>query len=286
MNQLLIVKASAALNGGVTAPTDISAMAAGALGVYALNDPSKWLAAKPTSDFAIVLGSAPNCRPILVPEVAVSTLTVNVAEPQAGAKFKGEITIPNANAGKDYCLILVKKGKTFNERINYTALYRAKDGDTVSTIATALGATFQGMADAGTLNISVTVAAGKVTINGVYTGEQFNLVASEALIGTAVTIVEAQPATGDAEFIKDLARRCAAGKGFNTLYQDGDSIYPGFPEAVENVTYDIITLRFATTRSEGKQTDTKIYQNVYVAVPTTSSALNYIKLILAGIALP
>lgn len=286
MNQLFIVKAAAALNGGAAAPTDISSMAAGALGVYALNDPSKWVAAKPTSDFAIVLGNAANCKPLMVPEVNVSTLTVNIADPQAGAKFKGEITIPSVTAGKDYCLIIVKKGKTFNERINYSELYRAVDGDTASTVAAALGAGLQAKADAGTLNISVTVAAAKITVNGVYTGEQFNIVPSEALIGTAVTITEAQPATGDAEFVKDLARRCAANKGFNENYRDGDSIYPGFPEVVEDVTYCILTLRFATTRSYGKQTDTKVYQNVYIAVPTTSAALPNIKHILADVALP
>ena len=83
-----------------------------------------------------------------------------------------------------------------------------------------------------------------------------------------------------------MARQCAAGKGFTNTDLESQHIYPGFPEAVEDVHYTIFNLRFATGRASGKQTDERVWQYVHIAVPETSAALATITAILAQPVLP
>lgn len=286
MKQLLIVKEDAALNGGVTAPTNLTGMANGAIGFYELSAPSTWLAAAPTSDFAIVLGRGTNSNPIIIPEVDYNTVSVVKAEPQDGAAFSAEITIPTVSDGKTYTLVLVKKGAVPYERNTWTATETIQVGDNTTdaaAIARKLGATFQSMADNGSLPVSVVVASAKITITALNVGDQWTLKAGDALFGTSITETDAEPALGSKEDIQDLASRCAAGKGFTDTYNDGDSIYPGYPEEVEDGPYVVYTLRFAVGRKAAKTRDERVWQIVHIAVPEEATAASSIETIVGGI---
>ena len=255
MKQLLIVKSSAALNGGAAAPKDLSGMAAGAIGFFALNDYSTWLSAAPTSEFGIALGRGNNSPAFVIPEVDVNTLKVTETTYAAGAAYVGTITVPTPTAGNYYTLVLVKLGTGINgERNKWSQSVYVPTGTTM-------------------------------TANEV--GDGWKLVPSDDLLGTTVTVTTNGVKTvGDKAYIQDLARQCAGNKGFTNTDLESQHIYPGYPEEVENVNYNIFNLRFATGRASGKQTDERIYQYVHIAVPTTSAALSTIRTILTQPVLP
>ena len=86
----------------------------------------------------------------------------------------------------------------------------------------------------------------------------------------------------------DLAKRCAADKGFVYLDQASKDIYPGYPEAVEEIAqadiatkgYVVFNLHFATKRESGKTGDEQVWQYVHVAVPKNNASLSDIEAIL------
>ena len=288
MKQLLIVKSSAALNGGATAPKDLSTMAAGSIGFFALNDYTTWLSDAPKTNFGIALGRGNNSPAFVIPEVDVNTLTVTETSNEAGSQFSGTITIPSGTANKNYTLVLVKLGVGVNgERNKWTQSVYVPSGSTMTAadMAKKLRDGFQAMADSGSIDITVSGTGAVVTITG-KNHEAWKLVASDDLYGTAVTNTPAEPAIADKAYIEKLARECAAGKGFTNTDLESQHIYPGYPETVENTTYRVFNLRFATGRVAGKQTDERVYQYVHIAVPTGSAALTTIRKILTQPVLP
>lgn len=280
MKQLLIVNSTAAINGGKSAPTDLSAMPAGSLGVYQLDEPTKWASTKPTSNFAIVLGRGTNSSAFVIPEVDVNTLQINKAVSSTGDVFTASITIPTVTAGKIYTLVLVKNGTVPHERNTWTATETAQDGDTAAIIANKLRTYFKAMADTGSIEVVVSGTSAQVVITGINKGEAWTLKGGDALSTTTITTTVATPAIGDKAYIQDLASRCAAGKGFTDVYADGDSIYPGYPESVEDTTYNIYTLRFAVGRDAAKTRDERVSQVVHIAVPTNATAASTIDKVL------
>ena len=290
MKQLLIVKSSAALNGGAAAPKDLSSMAAGAIGFFALNDYSTWLSAAPTSEFGIALGRGNNSPAFVIPEVDVNTLKVTETTYAAGAAYVGTITVPTPVAGNNYTLVLVKLGTGINgERNKWTQSVYVPTGTTMTAndLAKKLRDGFQAMADSGSIDITVSGTGAVVTITANKKGEGWKLTAGDALYGTTVTTTtNAELPIGDKAYVEKLARECAANKGFTNTDLESQHIYPGYPEEVENVNYNIFNLRFATGRASGKQTDERIYQYVHIAVPTTSAALSTIRTILTQPVLP
>lgn len=282
MKQLLIVNSTAALNGGASTPRDLSNMTAGAIGFYQLDDTSKWLSAAPTKNFAIVLGGGGKKVPFIIPEVDVKSMTVQMAASKIGVRFKADITIPTPVEGKNYTLVLAKGGVVFNERSNWTVTEFVQKGTTktAAQVATSLQKQLQAMADAGAIAIKAEVSEARITLTGLNIGEQWTLVPSDDLIGTAVTTTVAEPAFGNKAYIQDLASRCAAGKGFNYLGEDGDKIYPGYPETVENKQYNVFTLRFAVPRAASKTRDEVVNQVVHIAVPVDSAVTDTVKTIL------
>lgn len=280
MKQLLIVNSTAAVNGGATAPTDLSAMVVGGLGIYQLDTPTAWASAKPTTNFSIVLGRGANSPAFVIPEVDVNTLKITKATPSTGGVFTASITIPTVTAGSTYTLVLVKNGTVPHERNTWTATETAKTGDTAATIANRLRNYFKAAADTGSIEIAVSGTSAQVTITGLNKGEGWTLKAGDALYGTTITTTAAVPVIGDKAYVEDLASRCAAGKGFTDVYADGDSIYPGYPEAVENTTYNIYTLRFAVGRDAAKTRDERVSQIVHIAVPVGATSASTIDTVL------
>lgn len=265
MKQLLIVNSTA---GKVNYPADLSTLANGAIAFFTI-DPSTGKATNMASvgetNFGIVLGRPNGQVPMIIPEVDVKTLTIAKAEYAAGVKYKGEITIPTTEVGKTYTLILVKKGAVPHERNTWTATFTAKT-TTATDTAKALRDYFNAMIDSGSLPFKKdTATTAKITLEANAAGDMWTLVAGDDLRGTTVTNTEGKKAVGDKAYVEELASKCAAGKGFTDTYANGATTIPGYPETVEDVHYNIYTLRFAVSRAAAKTRDEVVNQVVHIA---------------------
>lgn len=291
MKQLLIVNSTKALNakksstGAEVTPYDLSNLAEGAISFFELGG-NAVLAAAATKNFAIALGRGGDVMPFIIPEININTLSITVTQPSAGQKFKAEITIPTPVEGKNYTLTMVKKGTVVNERFKFSVTDFVPKGAsmTAAALATSLGNQLKNYKTNGTLDITVTVASAKITVESNNYTDQYELVAGDDLHGTAVTTTPSKPNIGDKEFIENLAQQCAAGKGFNYLARESRDIYPGYPEAIEEITqtdiptkgYVVFNLRFATNREAGKTMDETVWQYVHIAVPKNNTSYSTI----------
>ena len=291
MKQLLIVNSAKALNakksstGAEVTPYDLSNLAEGAISFFELGGDAV-LAAAATKNFAIALGRSGDVMPFIIPEIDINTLNITVTQPSAGQKFKAEITIPTPVEENNYSLVLVKKGTVVNERFKFSATEFVPAGRsmTAAAMATSLGNQLKNYSTNGTLDITVTVASAKITVESNNYTDQYKLVAGDDLHGTKVTTTPSKPNIGDKEFIENLAQQCAAGKGFNYLARESRDIYSGYPESVEDIAqtelatkgYVVFNLRFATNREAGKTMDEAVWQYVHIAVPKNNTSYSTI----------
>ena len=278
MNQFLIVNSSAALNGGAAAPTDLSKMAKGSIGFAELGV-TTWLAAKPTKPFMIALGNGEGQVPFIIPEVPVN-FKVTKATPNAGTHFKATVTAQALKAGQQASVTIVLAGKHFNERTNFTAVVAAtpQADKAAADVAKEIAKTFTNQTVEQTLNFKVTINGAAVTFEDTNTYQDYNIVGENVTI--AITNHGLKP-TGDFANIKELAAFSRAGKGFRYVSdKDPYDLYPGEPEATENVKYNLYTLEFAVGRASGKQVDETVKQIVRIAVPTTSKVISTLETIL------
>lgn len=205
----------------------------------------------------------------------------------ASTQYTGNFTIADVVAGSDYTVVVVKKGVGFNERNKWTATVRAKAGDTVDTIASALASQITANVGAG---VTAVDSAGKVTVTAKEKGVDYELTLGDDLFGTAVTQTHATAAVADAKYITDLAIKAAADAGIEYTYQDaGELIYPDFPlnplaqDDSADAGFTVYTIRFAEPR-EMKTVDQSINQIVQIAVPTDTEAIATIDKVLAALA--
>lgn len=205
----------------------------------------------------------------------------------ASTQYTGNFTIADVVAGSDYTVVVVKKGVGFNERNKWTATVRAKAGDTVNTIASALASQITANVGAG---VTAVASTGTVTVTAKEKGVDYELTLGDDLFGTAVTQTHATAAVADAKYITDLAIKAAADAGIEYTYQDaGELIYPDFPlnplaqDDSADAGFTVYTIRFAEPR-EMKTVDQSINQIVQIAVPTGTAAIATINKILAALA--
>lgn len=299
MNQLLIVNSTKALNaktdnaGANVTPFDLSNLAAGAVSFYEL-DASSVLATAPKKNFAIALGRGANKPAFVIPEVDVETLEIVKALPKAGTKFSATFTFPTPVVGKEYTVIMVKKGVVPNERNLFTTSIVAG----TTTAATEGGKLVNAInAKANDIfNVTASISTAAVTI-AANDNTDWEIKFADSLYGTSTSsLTHFTPTIGDKAYIQALAQKCAAGKGFNLLDQASKDIYPGYPEAIEDLVpntsgtggastagYAVYSLHFATGRKSGKQVDERVWQYVYIAVPiTNSSAATFDTILPAG----
>jgi len=267
MKQLLIVSNSD-INSGVTKPTDLSTLAKGSIAFFQLDNMSAFLADAPTNNFGIALGRGTNLLPFIIPEVDIKSLMVSKAPPTTGANKVVTFTFPTPVVGKEYTVIIVKKGVVFNERSNWTSDVVAK----TTTVATEAG----NLVSAINANISVhgvkaTASGATVTLTG--TNEQdFEVKLVDNLSNVATNVTTAyKKSMGQPADIAELALACAAGKGVEYLADEGKEIYPNFPEAVGTDSYYVYTLRFKVGREAAKQRDEQVWQTVHIAVPKNTA---------------
>lgn len=310
MKQLLIVNSANALNAAETGKTvsayDYSGLKAGAISFIQLggvDGTDMLLAAKPTKNFAIALGRPNGQVPFVIPEVDLRTLSVVKAAPNPPSNFEVEFTVPNPSDVAplvnptsmvqspiaEYGITFIKKGTVPHERNRWSVMV-ASQSDSAATVAAALVKAVNDKTNE-VFPFTATNANDNVTITCQNPGEDWtvrftdcldslNAALADSNNGAATINSVGEKAMGDMADIQDLASRCAAGKGFTDVYRDGDTVYPGYPEAVENTTYNVYTLRFRVGRNAAKTRDERVWQIVHIAVPVDGAAVPAIETIL------
>lgn len=275
MRQLFICTSTAVL-AATGKPHDLTNVAAGTIGMWKNDDDSKWLTTAPAADFSIAYGR-PNSQAVVIP-IDFTSARVTTSTPQAGVKFKADITIPEPVAGKDYTLQLIKLGTEKHERYSWTVTDNGSHKTTAAAMAKSLGDQFTNMIEAGNEQLDglkVTVDGAKITIKAEKNYQGWNLIAGDDLVGTKVTITAAVAVapTLDAAYVKNLASFCAQNRGFSNVYRDGASIYPGYPMEVEDTTYKMYSIQFKYPRKYGRTRDEAPIQELAIVVPTDNKTL-------------
>lgn len=223
------------------------------------------------STVAVVCGRGVDKMPLHFPEVDLKSLDIEKSSYQAGATFTASITIPTPSVGKHYTVMLAKCGTVFNERNTWT--YSAYATTSIAaSVAEQLVKSIN--ANAESSGLTATNVGGKITITAKEEGVDFNLLGADELMNVAPTdVTHGKKAMLDKAYVQDLASRCAYEKGFSDVYQDGASIYPGYPEVVDADQYVMYTLRFAVPRVAAKQRDEVVYQLVHICVPVGADCI-------------
>ena len=275
MRQLFICTSTAVL-AATGKPHDLTNVAAGTIGMWQNDNDNdcSWLSAAPSADFSIAYGR-PNSQAVVIP-IDFASARVTTSTPQAGVKFKVEITIPEPVAGKDYTLQLIKLGTEKHERYSWTVTDNGSHKTTAAAMAKSLGDQFTNMIEAGNEQLDglkVTVDEAKITIEAKKNYQGWNLIAADDLVGTDVTITAAVAPTLDAAYVKNLASFCAQNRGFSNVYRDGASIYPGYPMEVEDTTYKMYSIQFKYPRKYGRTRDEAPIQELAIVVPIDNTTL-------------
>lgn len=273
MRQLFICTSDAVLT-ATGKPQDLTKVDAGTIGMWQNDNDDSWLSAAPSADFSIAYGR-PNSQAVVIP-IDFSSARITISTPQAGTKFNATLTIPEPVAGKDYTLQLIKLGTEKHERYSWTVTDNGSHKTTAAAMAKSLGEQFTNMIEAGNEQLDglkVTVNEANITIAAEKNYQGWNLIASDDLVGTEVTITAAVAPTLDAAYVKNLASFCAQNRGFSNVYRDGASIYPGYPMEVEDTTYKMYSIQFKYPRKYGRTRDEAPIQELAIVVPTDNTTL-------------
>lgn len=268
MRQLFVVKSDAVIASKTSAAFDLTKVPAGSLGIFELNDLSKFVSdAKLTKDFGIAYGR-PNSQAVVL-EVNIDSLIVTKVTKTTGTKFSANIIIPDPVTGKDFTIELVKLDTTKHERREWTATTRCKSGDTAETVAARLQKELAAKVENQNVDVTISTATITATANDY---QPWELMAVDDLYGTKVTTATNGSApTCDKAYVQNLASEAAQNRGFNNTLADGATIYPGYPMDVDADDYTLYHLRFKNPRVYGRTRDEAVWQEVTIAVPTANS---------------
>lgn len=195
--------------------------------------------------------------------------------------FYAQFEMPNRLVIGTYSFIIVRKGAKFNERNKWTvSVYVKDDSMGPADLVTAFVEQFDkyikdkvgvGAVPAGTTGLK---------IMGTTPGIDFEVKGADELMGIKYdeeTFTNGIPAINDVAYIKDLADKAAADRGYEYTYQEANELmYPNrsLNELKqldpENKGFTVYTLKFAEKR-ETKTTDTAIKQIVQLAIPSDFS---------------
>lgn len=281
MRQILIVKNGTTFNSSIIDGRDLTSLQNGALVVYSLAD-YKPLTTAPETNFAIALGRPNGQAPFIIPEIDVSTLKVTEVKPSDGSKFIFKFTITEAKANTDYTIRLFKKGVVPHERNSWTVQYRT--GNTAGT-TTAIGDKLRAqiaakLSDKFDITASGTGAAITLEANSAWEVKLIDGL-TNATVDTSNN-TDYTPTIGDKAYVENLAKFCAAGKGFNYTHSEGVDAIPGYPETAEDTNYTVYNLRFKVNRDSSRTLDMGIWQEVDIAVPTESAVKTFLDEIFLG----
>lgn len=257
--------------------TSLSTAKAGQLYIFDLESNTA-LSEAPKKDFGVALSRGEDILPFMIPEIPFDNFTCVKATKTEGKTFSAKITIPSDIVpGIDYTVIFVKKGKHFNERANWTVTHRAGLSDDASSVASVIA---EYVNNNPGLGLKANAEASVVTVTASSTGENFEVIATDGIGEDAVVVTQnGVPATLDKKYVQDLALQCTAGKGMNSLSEDGKEIYPYFSEEVEDTNYVMYTLRYAVGRKASKTRDEVVNQILHIVVPEGASSITTLETI-------
>ena len=275
-----------------TAATDYTKLTAGQFGIFVIENGVSTLdvdGTKVKSMANLVLGrTAENGGPVVIP-INKRGFHYSKGVYQASTKFKATVTIPDASNVGTYSLIIVKKGKQFNDRHKFTADVYINDIDmTGAEIAAKLVKAIND--NSSSSEVTATAAGATITIDAVNKGEDYNIVPADELMGLPVTITsKGMPAYGDAVYVTDLACKAAADAGFEYTFEEDIKMYPNYPlnpleqTQAADTGFTIYTLVFYEGR-EVKTLDEVTRQIVQIAVPTGAACIAKLDTIFSAIA--
>lgn len=194
------------------------------------------------------------------------------------SKYTATFQVLDPTSIGTYSLIIVRKGAKFNERNKWTASVYINNTNTegkvlaehlvkaINDISVNSGL----LAAQGGESNNITVQAKDSAVDYVLMGADELTYLTEK---TGITVREkGKPAINDAAYIKDLADKAAADRGYEYTYQEANNLmYPNYSLNElknldpENKGFTVYTLKFAEKR-ETKTTDTAIKQIVQLAV--------------------
>ena len=283
------------LGGNVAYPSsakDLNALANGSIGVFYDKDGVMTITStgKELTNFGnIVLGRTVELGgPILFP-ISRNNFSYTKSEYKAASKFKATVTITKPTLVGTYSIILVKKGKLFNDRANYTAdVYVPNTDETAAKLAEKLTKQINNNTIAN--GVKATVSGATITIEAVNEGEDYAILGADNLQGVEVTVVSnGMKAFNDAAYITDLACKAAADAGFEYTFEEDVKMYNGYPlnplaqDDKEDTGFTVFTLRFAEPR-EVKTRDEVVNQIVQIALPTGAAAISSLETIFKELA--
>ena len=186
-------------------------------------------------------------------------------------QFVAKFEIADVDPYLDYTFIFMKKGFQFNERAKWTATVHTTPTDTPATVVAKIKKYID---NNPTLGLTATVEGAAITFKGSAKGEDYNILASDEIMGLQPTeVTNGKPVFMDAEMVKDLAAKCAADAGFEYTYGEGETMYPNFlknplaqPDKADTG-FTVYTLRFTEPRVMATRDDA-VYQIIQVAFPT------------------
>lgn len=195
------------------------------------------------------------------------------SEYSPATSFSATFNLPSTINVGTYSFIIVRKGAKFNERNKWTVSVYVKDTSmTTKDLVEKFVEQFVQYKDK--LGMAVT-PAGTTALR--FTGPQgidFEIKGADELMGIKYdedSFTNGIPAINDAAYIKDLADKAAADRGYEYTYQEANELmYPNrsLNELQQldpnNKGFTVYTLKFAEKR-ETKTTDTAINQIVQIA---------------------
>lgn len=186
----------------------------------------------------------------------------------AGTKFSASITVPTPVEGKDYTLMMAKKGVVFNEHNKWSATIKAKQGDTAATIATYLANELKALGKNEAFTASLSTAT--ITVTGT-NYQDWELLAADDLFGTTVTTAKhGLPPVCDDAYIKDLYRQCIGDEGIYGTDPSGLKLYKERTIASAS-NWTLYTLQFYNPKPFKTTTGEDVRQIVHIAIPEASA---------------
>lgn len=272
--------------------TDYTKVPAGAFAIFVIENGASVVDTdgSKVKDMAnLVLGrDAKNGGPVVIP-INKRGFHYSKGEYQPATEFSAQLTIPDATTVGTYSIMMVKKGKVFNDRHKWTADIYVKDIDeTGASIATRLAKQIN-LNTVGS-GIKAEAAGATLTLTAVNKGEDYNVVPCDELMGLEVTInTKGIPAYGDAAYVTDLACRAAADAGFEYTFEEDIKMYPNYPldpldmTKAEDSGFTIYSLVYYERR-EVKNLDHVTRQVTQIAVPTGAPCISTLDTIFNAIA--
>lgn len=208
----------------------------------------------------------------------------------AATTFVGTIEVADTQPFADYTVIIVVKGKKFNERNRWTATIHTGASPVDANVATALARAINN--NTVSHDIVATVSGTTITLTAQTAGVDYAIVLADAAHEFTQTVTTSGiPAYGDAEYVKDLANKAAADAGFDDTATDGLASWPGiiYPldplagDPTQDAGFTIYTIRFTEPRLMAQARNDEVHQIVQIAFPTGAEAIATVDTILAAL---